>query len=199
MTNVISFHKKISDFLNQGSAVNQIYLDLSKASDAVPHRKLLATLERLGINEMALLGYARVGEDGAPPHSILTCPVKHGGGGSLLRIQPLTLSPPCSVARGYIVLCPATRVVQRCKKVENPWCIIATNKVFGQWARMTQLQHSVIKDHNHQVLQKPLGSKPYPMVLAKGPYVANPYSITLICNLCAGAKCVLWNLWMVLK
>ncbi|CAM4532923.1 unnamed protein product [Caretta caretta] len=49
-TNLISFFEKVTDFLDKGNTVDLIYLDFSKAFDMVPHRELLAKLEKMGIN-----------------------------------------------------------------------------------------------------------------------------------------------------
>ncbi|CAM4615326.1 unnamed protein product, partial [Caretta caretta] len=48
--NLISFFEKITDFVDKGNAVDLIYLDFSKASDTIPHGKLLIKLEKIGIN-----------------------------------------------------------------------------------------------------------------------------------------------------
>ncbi|CAM4404676.1 unnamed protein product [Lepidochelys olivacea] len=49
-TNLISFFEKVTDFLDKGNAVDLIYLDFSKAFDAVPHGELLVKLEKMGMN-----------------------------------------------------------------------------------------------------------------------------------------------------
>ncbi|CAM4611597.1 unnamed protein product [Caretta caretta] len=49
-TKLISFFEKVTHFLDKGNAVDLIYLDFSKAFDTVPHKKLLAKLEKMGIN-----------------------------------------------------------------------------------------------------------------------------------------------------
>ncbi|CAM5118465.1 unnamed protein product [Natator depressus] len=49
-TNLISFFEKVTDFFDKGNTVDLIYLNFSKAFDTVPHRELLAKLEKMGIN-----------------------------------------------------------------------------------------------------------------------------------------------------
>ncbi|CAM4571088.1 unnamed protein product [Caretta caretta] len=49
-TNLVSFFEKVTDVLDKGNTVDQIYLDFSKAFDIVPHGELLVQLENMWIN-----------------------------------------------------------------------------------------------------------------------------------------------------
>ena len=48
-TNLLEFLEKITEFFDNGTPVDILYLDFSKAFDKVPHRRLLAKVETLGI------------------------------------------------------------------------------------------------------------------------------------------------------
>ena len=47
-TNLLEFLKKITEFFDNGTPVDILYLDFSKAFDKVPHKRLLAKMESLG-------------------------------------------------------------------------------------------------------------------------------------------------------
>ena len=40
LTNLLEFYEAVSDWVNEGKAVDIVYLDFKKAFDKVPHRKL---------------------------------------------------------------------------------------------------------------------------------------------------------------
>ena len=45
---------KLSEILDQGGAVDTIYLDIAKAFDSVPHERLLLKLQCYGVNGCVL-------------------------------------------------------------------------------------------------------------------------------------------------
>ena len=48
--------EKITEYLKQGETMNMVYMEMAKAFDTVPHRRLLIKLESYGINGK-LLGW----------------------------------------------------------------------------------------------------------------------------------------------
>jgi hypothetical protein len=55
LTNVLTFLEKVTEFVDDGSPVDVIYLDFQKAFDKVPHERLLLKLKAHGIDENVLL------------------------------------------------------------------------------------------------------------------------------------------------
>ena len=49
LTNLLEFMEKVAKYLDSGEPVDVIYLDFQKAFDKVPHFRLLARLEEIGI------------------------------------------------------------------------------------------------------------------------------------------------------
>jgi ribonuclease P/MRP protein subunit RPP40 len=47
--NLLEFLKDATDYVNQGSPVDVIYLDFQKAFDKVPHQRLFKKVQALGI------------------------------------------------------------------------------------------------------------------------------------------------------
>jgi len=58
LTNLLEFMEKVSEHLDSGEPVDVIYLDFQKAFDKVPHVRLLAKLEAIGIKGK-LLGWIK--------------------------------------------------------------------------------------------------------------------------------------------
>jgi len=54
LTNLISFYDQVICLVDEGKAVDVVYLDFSKASDTVPHRILLQKLAANGLHECTL-------------------------------------------------------------------------------------------------------------------------------------------------
>ena len=54
LTNLLLNLEEITSLIDEGHAVDQIYLDFQKAFDKVPHQKLLLKLRRAGISGNAL-------------------------------------------------------------------------------------------------------------------------------------------------
>ena len=48
-TNLLEFLEKITEFFDNDTPVDILYLDFSKAFDKVPHRRLLTKMETFGI------------------------------------------------------------------------------------------------------------------------------------------------------
>ena len=55
MTNLISFYNQMTGLVNEGKAVDVVYLDFSKAFDTVSHSILLGKLAARGLNRYTLL------------------------------------------------------------------------------------------------------------------------------------------------
>ena len=49
MTNLLEFYESVSDWVDDGKAVDIVYLDFNKAFDKVPHRRLLAKVRACGV------------------------------------------------------------------------------------------------------------------------------------------------------
>ena len=54
LTNPVSFYDKVTCLVNEGKAVNVIYLDFSKAFDTVPHNFLMEKLAAHGLDGCTL-------------------------------------------------------------------------------------------------------------------------------------------------
>uniref|UniRef100_A0A8C5MJL4 Reverse transcriptase domain-containing protein n=1 Tax=Leptobrachium leishanense TaxID=445787 RepID=A0A8C5MJL4_9ANUR len=50
-TNLITFYEEVSRSIDQGVAVDVIYLDFAEAFDTVPHKRLLFKLRKIGLDE----------------------------------------------------------------------------------------------------------------------------------------------------
>jgi ribonucleases P/MRP protein subunit RPP40 len=50
LTNLLTFFEDVTDYMDQGNAVDVIYLDFQNAFDKVPHRRLLRKVQSLSIN-----------------------------------------------------------------------------------------------------------------------------------------------------
>ena len=48
-TNILEFYEALSDKVDEGKAVDIVYLDFKKVFDKVPHRRLLAKLRACGV------------------------------------------------------------------------------------------------------------------------------------------------------
>ena len=46
LTNLLEFYETVSDWVDEGKAVDIVYLDFKKAFDKVPHRRLVEWLVR---------------------------------------------------------------------------------------------------------------------------------------------------------
>ena len=49
LTNLLEFYEAVSDWLDEGKAVDILYLDFKKAFDKVPHRRLLVKVRACGV------------------------------------------------------------------------------------------------------------------------------------------------------
>ena len=49
LTNLLEFHEAVSDWVEEGKAVDIVYLDFKKAFDKVPHQRLLAKVRACGV------------------------------------------------------------------------------------------------------------------------------------------------------
>ena len=49
LTNILEFHEAVSDWVDEGQAVDIVYLDFKKAFDEIPHRRLLAKVRACGV------------------------------------------------------------------------------------------------------------------------------------------------------
>ena len=49
LANVLEFYEAVSDWVDEGKAVNIVYLDFKKAFDKVPHRRLIAKVRACGV------------------------------------------------------------------------------------------------------------------------------------------------------
>ena len=55
LTNLISFYDKVTRLVDEGQAVDVVYLDFSKAFDTVPHNILVEKLAAHGLDGRTLL------------------------------------------------------------------------------------------------------------------------------------------------
>ena len=51
LSNLLSTLEEITDMMDSGFPVDEIFLDLQKALDSVPHQRLIYKLSKLGIEE----------------------------------------------------------------------------------------------------------------------------------------------------
>ena len=49
LTNILEFHEAVSDWVDEGKAVDIVYLDLKKVFDKEPHQRLLAKVRACGV------------------------------------------------------------------------------------------------------------------------------------------------------
>ena len=49
LTNLLEFYEAVSDWVDEGKAVDIVYLDFKKAFDKVPHRRLLTKVGACGV------------------------------------------------------------------------------------------------------------------------------------------------------
>ena len=56
LTNLISFHDKVTCLVDEGKAVDVVYLDFSKAFDTISHNILLEKLAAHGLDRRTLCG-----------------------------------------------------------------------------------------------------------------------------------------------
>jgi len=52
LTNLLEYLEFVSSYIDRGIPVDVVYLDFQKAFDKVPHRRLLARVESMGISGM---------------------------------------------------------------------------------------------------------------------------------------------------
>ena len=64
LTNLTSFYDTLTRLLNEGKAVNVVYLDIIKAFDTVPHNVLLEKLAAHGLDGCTVLGETLAGQLG---------------------------------------------------------------------------------------------------------------------------------------
>ena len=48
-TNVFEFYEAVSDWVDEGKAMDKVHLDFKKAFDKVPHRRLFAKVRACGV------------------------------------------------------------------------------------------------------------------------------------------------------
>ena len=49
LTNLLEFYEAVFDWVDDGKAVDMVYLDFKKTFDKVPHRRLLAKVRACGV------------------------------------------------------------------------------------------------------------------------------------------------------
>ncbi len=49
LTNLLEFNEAVSDWVDDGKAVDRVYLDFKKVFDEVPHRRMLAKVRACGV------------------------------------------------------------------------------------------------------------------------------------------------------
>ena len=49
LTNLLEFYEAVSDWVDEGKAVDTVYLDFKEVFDKVPHRRLLAKVRDCGV------------------------------------------------------------------------------------------------------------------------------------------------------
>ena len=56
LTNLLEFYEAVSDWVDEGKAVDIVHLDYKKAFDKVPHQKLLAKVRACGVAGQVVIG-----------------------------------------------------------------------------------------------------------------------------------------------